>query len=68
MSARIVNLRTRRKQKARDARLGESSGTAPGVSRSERDRAGAENRRDRERLEGHRLEGREPDGPAPDEG
>ena len=63
MSARIVNLRTRRKQKARDAKRKETADGAPGVSRVERARADAENRRARERLEGHRL-----DDPAPDDG
>ena len=67
MSARVVNLRTRRKQKARDAKRKEAAGTAPGVARSERTRAEAENRRARERLEGHRLDDAAGD-PAPDEG
>jgi hypothetical protein len=65
MAARIVNLRTRRKQKARDARREESADTAPGVSRPERTRAEAENRLLRERLEGHRLDDA---GSAPDDG
>jgi hypothetical protein len=65
--ARIVNLRTRRKQKARDARRKEAPATAPGVSRLERARAEAENRRASERLEGHRLESDRPDDPASDE-
>lgn len=63
MNGRIVNLRTRRKQKARDAKRAETAGAAPGVSRPERARAEAENRRAREQLAGHRL-----DDPAPDEG
>ncbi len=63
MSARIVNLRTRRKQKARDAKRKRTAETAPGVSRTERDRAEAENARAREQLDGHRL-----DDPDPDEG
>lgn len=66
MSGRVVNLRTRRKQKARDAKRKVAAGTAPGVSAVERDRAEAENRRARERLEGHRLDGRAPDEPASD--
>lgn len=56
MNARIVNLRTRRKQKARDEKRKASEDPAPGVSRSERDRASAENRRERDRLEGHRRD------------
>jgi hypothetical protein len=63
MSARIVNLRTRRRQKARDAKRKRTAEAAPGVSRLERARAEAENRRARERLDSHRL-----DDPAPDEG
>ncbi len=63
MSGRVVNLRTRRKQKARDARRKEAAETAPGISRLERTRAEAENRRARDRLEGHRLEGQAPDRP-----
>jgi hypothetical protein len=64
MAARIVNLRTRRKQKAREAsRQAAEKGEGPGIARPERERAAAENRRARERLEGHRL-----DDPAPDEG
>ena len=61
MSARIVNLRTRRKQKARDAKRKEPGAVAPGVSRAEQARADAENRRTRERLEGHRLDDLDPD-------
>jgi hypothetical protein len=68
MSGRIVNLRTRRKQKARDARRQEAAATAPGISRLERTRAEAENRRARDRLEEHRLEDEAPGDPAPDEG
>jgi hypothetical protein len=64
VNARIVNLRTRRKQKARDARRKATAETAPGVSRLERARAEAENRLLRERLEGHRLD----DDSAPDDG
>ena len=56
MNARIVNLRTRRKQKTRDAKRKAADGPAPGVSRAERDRAAAENRIERERLEGHRRD------------
>ena len=57
MNARIVNLRTRRKQKARDEkRKVTGDGPAPGVSKGERDRAEAENRRVQERLEGHRRD------------
>ncbi len=56
MAGRIVNLRTRRKQKARDDRRKESGGTAPGVSRVERARAEAENRLLHDRLEGHRRD------------
>ena len=67
MGARIVNLRTRRKQKARDARRDKAAQLAPGVTRPERVRAEAENRLMRERLEGHRLEDHPPDGPEPDE-
>lgn len=67
--ARVVNLRTRRKQKARDARRNEGPATATGISRTERDRAAAENRRMRERLEGHRLDDGGPHAPPdPDEG
>ena len=65
--ARIVNLRTRRKQKARDAKREEAPANAPGISRLERTRAEAENRRASERLEGHRLESDGPGDPAPDE-
>jgi hypothetical protein len=64
MAARVVNLRTRRKQKARDDRRESvAKGDAPGIARPERERAAAENRRTLERLEAHRL-----DDPAPDEG
>jgi hypothetical protein len=56
MSTRIVNLRTRRKQMARDADRKKTTGAAPFVVRPERSRAEAENRRARERLEGHRRE------------
>ncbi len=61
--ARVVNLRTRRKQKARDAKRDEtaSAGPAPGVSRLEQARAEAENRLLGQRLEGHRLDNQEPD-------
>jgi hypothetical protein len=68
MAGRIVNLRTRRKQKARDARRKAAVDPAPGVSRTERARADAENRLLRERLDGHRLDDQGPDGHAPDEG
>ena len=61
MSGRIVNLRTRRKQKARDAKRKESAETAPGVSRPERARTEAENRLLRARLEGHRRDDRRDD-------
>jgi Domain of unknown function (DUF4169) len=57
--ARVVNLRTRRKQKARDAKRTETTGPAapaPGVSRIERARAEAENRLLTQRLDGHRLD------------
>jgi hypothetical protein len=67
MAARIVNLRTRRKQKARDAKRKATAKTAAGVSRLERARAEAENRLHGERLEGHRLDSPDRDGPAPDE-
>ena len=57
MNARVVNLRTRRKQKTRDEkRKATESGSAPGVSRTERERAKAENRLLRERLDGHRRD------------
>lgn len=57
MTARIVNLRTRRKQKARDEkRSAPAEGPAPGVSKVERERAKAENRRELDRLEGHRRD------------
>ncbi len=58
--ARVVNLRTRRKQKARDAKrdeaTGVTNGAAPGVARAERSRADAENRLIDRRLDGHRLD------------
>jgi hypothetical protein len=63
MAARVVNLRTRRKQKVRDAKRKGTADPAQGVSGTERARAEAENRRARERLEGHRL-----DDPGTDEG
>ena len=64
MNARIVNLRTRRKQKARDEKLkAAGDGPAAGVSKAERDRAKAENRRVRDRLEGGRLDDRPCDDP-----
>ena len=56
MNARIVNLRTRRKQKARDDKRKAADEPAAGVGRAERERAAAENRRERERLEGHRRD------------
>lgn len=57
MTGRIVNLRTRRKQKARDAGLkSPPKGPAPGVKRSERERAAAEKRLADERLHGHRRD------------
>lgn len=62
MGGRVVNLRTLRKQQARDLKRKQKADTAPGVSRPERTRAEAENRRVRNRLDGHRL-----DDPAPDE-
>jgi hypothetical protein len=68
MAARIVNLRTRRKQKARAEKREKTAEVAPGVSRLERARAEAENRLLRDRLEGHRRDDPGPDGPAPDEG
>ncbi len=67
MTGRVVNLRTRRKQKARDDSRKRASEVAPGVSRLERHLAEAENRRARERLEQHRMEGSKPGEPAPDE-
>lgn len=54
MTGRVVNLRTRRKQKARDEKLAPPKGTAPGVKRAERERATAENRLLRDRLDAHR--------------
>lgn len=57
MNARIVNLRTKRKQKARDEKRNASGDRpAPGVSRLERERAEAENQRERDRLDGHRRD------------
>ncbi|HET7409473.1 MAG TPA: DUF4169 family protein [Paracoccaceae bacterium] len=57
MNARIVNLRTRRKQIARDQkREAPSKARVPGVSKAERDRAEAENRRAQEHLDGHRRD------------
>ena len=57
MTGRVVNLRTRRKQRSRDEkRKAAADGAAPGVSKAERDRADAENRRARERLDGHRRD------------
>jgi hypothetical protein len=57
MTGRVVNLRTRRKQKSRDEkRKAAANGPASGVSKPERDRAEAENRRARDRLDGHRRD------------
>lgn len=68
MNARMVNLRTRRKQQARDDRLKAAGDSpAPHVSKAERERAKAENRRARDRLEGGLLDDRPPDLPG-DEG
>lgn len=57
--AQIVNLRTRRKQAARDAaRAAASQRTAaPGVTRIDRDLAAARRARDEAALDGHRGEG-----------
>lgn len=57
MSTRIINLRTRRKQKARDERRKTADDAAlPGVTRIERDRAAAVNRQAERRLDDHRRE------------
>ncbi len=66
MDARIVNLRTRRKQKARDEkRKAAGIGLTPGLSLAARQRAEAERRLERDRLEGHRLDGNRLDGDSP---
>ena len=62
MNARVVNLRTRRKQKVREEKRKKAADPATGVSRSERARAEAENRLQSERLEGHRLDDPDADG------
>ena len=57
MTGRVVNLRTRRKQKARDGKMKTPpKGPAPGVKLSERERAAAEQRLLRDRLDGHRRD------------
>ena len=68
MNARIVNLRTRRKQKARDEkRMAPARGPAPGISLATRERAEAERRLQHDRLEGHRLDGDPRAGDRPDD-
>ena len=52
--ARIVNLRTVRKQRARDAARDKATAAAP--DRVERDRARAEAAREAERHEAHRRD------------
>ena len=52
--AKVVNLRTVRKQRSRDARRQEAAGTTPEAAEAERARAAAEV--ERRRLDGHRRE------------
>ena len=63
--AEIVNLRTRRKQAAREAARAVASHrtSAAGVNRAMRELAAARRARDEAALEGHRREGGEPDQP-----
>jgi len=58
--ARIVNLRTARKQRARDAARERATRATPDAA--EAARARAEGDRERTHLEGHRREGRDEDG------
>ena len=54
--AKVVNLRTARKQRARDAARREKVVRAPGVDAAEAGRAAAEVERERRRLDAHRRD------------
>jgi ankyrin repeat protein len=57
MTARIINLRQRRKQKQRDAdrRTGDANAASFGRSKAERDLTAAESDLAARRLDGHRI-------------
>jgi hypothetical protein len=58
MTARIINLRTRRKHKARDAKrkAGDANALKSGQPKSEKSRLETLARLERQRLDGHKRE------------